>query len=265
MTSPTVVTAEPGGPDSRQGTGFARGTGLARGMLFGRGTGFGRGSIPHRRMILTSAALLVVGVILVWLIAFSTVFGVRTVQVTGLHTLSAAQVLKVADVARGAPLIRLDTGAIEHRVEQLPDVASAKVSTSFPSTVRIAVTEQVAVGAVKVTGGYLLVDNTGFQFRTVTARPLVLPVFVLPSGSAARASGEAVATVATALGAALRSQMSSIQAFDPNAITLLLRDGRVVAWGSASDSATKARVLGALLKRPGHQFDLTNPAQPFSR
>jgi cell division protein FtsQ len=71
--------------------------------------------------------------------------------------------------------------------------------------------------------------------------------------------------VAAALSSALRAQISSVQALDPSAITLLLRDGRVVAWGSSAQSELKARVLGALLKRPGRQFDLTNPAQPFSR
>jgi cell division protein FtsQ len=222
-------------------------------------------SIPHRRLILTTAAVALLGVVLIWIVAFSSVFGVSTVQVTGTHVLTAADVRNAAGISHGSPLLRLDIGAIEHRVDQLPDVASAKVSTSFPSTVRIAITERVAVGAVKVADGYILVDRTGHEYRTVSSRPSALPIFVLPSGAAARASGQAVATVASSLGAALRSQMASIQAFDPDAITLLLRDGRVVAWGSASQSATKARVLGALLKRPGQQFDLTNPYQPFSR
>jgi cell division protein FtsQ len=222
-------------------------------------------SIPHRRLILTTAAFVAVGALLIWLVAFSSVFGVGKVQVAGTHTLTAAQVIKVADVSYGAPLIRLDTGAIQHRVEQMPDVASAKVTTSFPSTVHITVVERVAVGAVKVAGGYRLVDRTGYQFRKVAARPSALPVFVLPSGAGARSSGEAVATVAAALSPALRAEISSVQALDPSAITLLLRDGRVVAWGSSAQSELKARVLGALLKRPGRQFDLTNPSQPFSR
>jgi cell division protein FtsQ len=221
--------------------------------------------IPHRRLILTTLAAVVVGVLIIWLLAFSSVFGVSSVQVSGTSTLSTAQVLKVADVAKGAPVLRLDTGAIQHRVEQLPEVASVRVSTSFPSTVRIVITERVAVGAVKAGDGFVLVDHTGDQFRTVAARPAGLPTFVLPGGSQARASGQAVATVAAALGAALRTQISSIQALDPTAITLLMRDGRVVRWGSAAQSAIKVRVLGALLKRSGQQFDLTNPAQPFSR
>jgi hypothetical protein len=39
-----------------------------------------------------------------------------------------------------------------------------------------------------------------------------------------------------------------------------------VAWGSATQNSLKARVLVALLARPGqHQIDVTNPAAPFTR
>jgi hypothetical protein len=38
-----------------------------------------------------------------------------------------------------------------------------------------------------------------------------------------------------------------------------------VHWGSAAQSAEKARVLPTLLKQPGTQIDVTDPAQPFTR
>jgi cell division protein FtsQ len=224
--------------------------------------------IPHRKLILGTIAVVLVGALGTWLVAFSSVFGVRTVDVRGTHTLPAARVRAVAAVAGGTPLVRLDTERIRTRVEALPDVASARVTTSYPSTVIITVSERAAVGVVQAGSDgsrYLLVDRTGAQFRKVEQRPEHLPLFVVPSGARARTTGEAVAAVAAALPERIRARIESVQALDPQAITLLMTNGRVVRWGSADRSADKARILPALLTRPGNQFDLTDPDQPFSR
>jgi cell division protein FtsQ len=209
--------------------------------------------------------VVLIGAVVTWLVAFSSVFGVRTVTVRGIHTLRADQVRSAAKIDNGAPLVRLDTDGIRTRVEALPDVASAKVTTSFPSTVIITVSERVAVGVVQTGSGYLLVDRTGNQFRTARDRPAHLPLFVIPKGTDARETGGAVATVAAALPARIRARIASIQALDPQAITLLLTNGRVVRWGSADRSAQKARILPALLHERGDQFDVTDPDQPFTR
>ncbi len=225
-----------------------------------------RSGIPHRKLILGTIAAVLVAAIGVWLVAFSSVFGVRTVDVRGVHELTAAQVRSVAHVAGGTPLVRLDTDAIRTRVEALPDVASVQVTTSFPSTVTITVTERTAVGVVASSaGGFMLVDRTGDQFRHVRGRPKHLPLFVVPNGTDARTTGGAVATVASALPARVRARISSIQALDPNAITLLMKNGRVVRWGSATRSDDKARILPALLQQQGSQIDVTDPDQPFLR
>lgn len=224
------------------------------------------GGIRHRKLILATIAAVLVVAIGVWLVAFSSVFGVRTVAVRGVHELTPGQVRAVAHVAAGRPLVRLDTGAIRERVEAMPDVAAASVTTSFPSTVTITVTERVGIGVVAAAGGgFMLVDKTGDQFRHVDRRPRHLPLFVVPRGTDARTTGGAVATVAAALPAAVLGRIASIQALDPTAITLVMRSGRVVRWGGADRSAEKARILPALLARPGSQLDLTDPDQPFVR
>ncbi|MGH8962921.1 MAG: cell division protein FtsQ/DivIB [Jatrophihabitantaceae bacterium] len=221
--------------------------------------------VPRRKLILAAAGVIVVVALLTWLFAFSAVFGVRTVSVHGTRTLTVDQVRAAAKIADGTPLLRLDKAAVVRRVEALPDVASASISTSFPSSVLITVTERAAIGYVKTGSGFALVDRTGDQFRSVASAPKHLPLFVVPSGTGARTTGGAVATVAAALPASIRAKVSSIQALDPESITLLLTDQRVVRWGSADRSADKARILPALLKQPGTQFDLTDPDQPFAR
>jgi cell division protein FtsQ len=63
----------------------------------------------------------------------------------------------------------------------------------------------------------------------------------------------------------VRARISSIQALDPQAITLLMNNGRVVRWGSADRSGDKARILPALLQQHGSQLDVSDPDQPFLR
>jgi len=221
--------------------------------------------VPRRRLFLGALATIVFLAFGIWLIAFSSVFGVGKVIVKGTHVLTADAVRRAAHVTSGAPLIRLDTSAIEKRVEALPDVASARVSISYPSSVVITVHERVPVGFVVDGAAYRLVDRTGYQYRVVDRVPHALPKFVLPSGGSARATGAAVATMAGALPATLLQHVSSVQALNPTAITLVLDDGRIVRWGSGDRSAEKALILPVLLRHRGQQFDVTNPDQPFVR
>lgn len=225
-----------------------------------------RGRTSRRRpLLLGVAAAAVVGVLAIWLVAFSPLLGVRTVTVHGTHAVSAQTVLNAADVHHGTPLLRLDTGAVERRVEQVPGIGSVTVHTSYPSTVVITVTERTAIGVVTSGSGYALVDSSGAQYRTVPARPADLPLFVVPSGAAAQPAARAMATVAAALTPELRARVRSIQALSPDAITLLLHAGRLVHWGSAAQSAEKARILPVLLKHHPSVVDVEDPAQPFTR
>ena len=87
----------------------------------------------------------------------------------------------------------------------------------------------------------------------------------MPAARTRRPTRAAVAAVPQTLPAALRAQVRSIQALDPTSITLVLRHGRVVRWGSAERNADKARILPVLLQRKGSTIDVTDPDQPFTR
>jgi cell division protein FtsQ len=219
----------------------------------------------RRRLITATAAALVLVAGLSWLVAFSPVLGVRTVDVRGTSLLSADAVRSAARISRGTPLVRLDKARIRARVQALPEVAAATVHTSFPSTVTITVHERIAVGVVRSGSGFRLVDRTGDQFRSVPSAPTGLPLFAVPAGAAGRTAGQAVATVAAALPQPIRAKVVSISAMDPESISLLLRDQVVVRWGNSTRSAEKARVLGALLGKASTQIDLTDPNLPFTR
>jgi cell division protein FtsQ len=224
----------------------------------------GRPRDRRRLIVLGVAGAVLLALVGTWIVAFSSVFGVRSVQVRGNHVLTVAQIRQAAAIKGGTPLVRLDTGAVTRRVEQLPDVASAQVSTSFPSTVVITIEERLPVGYVRRDGQAVLVDRTGDQYRAVAAPPAGLPRFVIGAGSQARATGAAIAAVAAALPRSIARQVRSIDALNPSSITLVLSRGRVVQWGSADRTADKARLLPVLLRHHVEQVNLTNPDQPYT-
>jgi cell division protein FtsQ len=219
----------------------------------------------RRRIVLIVAGAVVLAIVATWLVAFSSVFGVRKVVVRGTQVLTTAQVEAAAAITHGTPLVRLDTSAVTRRVEKLPEVESAQVSTSFPSTVVITVEERIAVGYVRRSGRAVLVDGSGVQYRTVATAPPGLPRFAIGSGGHARAIGAAIATVAAALPVSVRKQVTSIEALDRNSITLVLTGGRVVQWGGDARTSDKARLLPVLLRRHATQINVSNPEQPYTR
>lgn len=226
----------------------------------------------RRRVALCVALAVVVAVFATWLVAFSPVFGVGSVVIHGERTVRASTVTHAAKIDYGQPIVRVDTAAIVERVEGLAQVASARVDTSFPSTIVITITERIPVGYVMVAGRPMLIDRTGKQYLSVDTAPN-LPRLVIAGGSRRGATGKAVATVAAALPADLRVRTKSIDAFDPDSITLVL-DGApagngdvLVRWGSAARSSDKAKIVDVLRQRkkprPG-QIDVTDPDRPFT-
>ncbi|UQX87186.1 FtsQ-type POTRA domain-containing protein [Jatrophihabitans telluris] len=207
-------------------------------------------------------ALVFTVVLAVWVVAFSSLLGVSTVQVTGTRLLSPGQIRASAAIRPGTPLVRLDTAAIERRVAKLPVVRSVRVSTSYPSTVTIAITERVGVGYRMLAGATVEVDVDDVAFRTLSSTPKALPVLI-SSGSDALDSE--IAQVSGALNGPVRSSVARISALSAEAVTLVLRDGRTVLWGGMDGNADKARLLPALLGRPGSYFDISDPSSVISR
>lgn len=208
-----------------------------------------------------------------WALFGNRVLVVRSVTVTGTHLLSPAQVTAVADVLAGTPLVRVDTGAVTRRVEAIPQVASATVSRDWPDRVVIAVTERLPVMAVRMAGGgYDLVDHTGVIVRWAGTRPAGLPLLKTSlSGTALRGSAEVgtAAGVLAELSPWLAGQVTALQAAPAaegtEQVTLNLRDGKTVLWGSQGDAAQKNRELAVLLPGSAHQVDVSTPGTVVTR
>jgi cell division protein FtsQ len=208
-----------------------------------------------------------------WALLGNRVLVVRSVTVTGTHLVSPGQVIVAADVPPGTPLLRVDAGAVSRRVEAIPQVASATVAKDWPDRLVIAVTERVPVMAVRMAGGgYDLVDQTGVVVRWAKAQPAALPLLQtsLP-GTALRGSAEvaAAAGVLAELSPWLAAQVTAVQATPvaqgTEQVTLDLRDGKTVQWGSPGDAAQKNREVAILLPGGAHQVDVSVPGSAVTR
>jgi len=210
-------------------------------------------------LVLLLVLLLVVGG--VWLVYFSRYLAVQSVQVTGTGLLSADDIRAAARVPDEQPLARVDLAAIERRVESLAPVADAEAVRQWPDRVLIDVTERKPIAVVDVGGRIRGMDADGVIFREYPRAPRNLPL-VKTSGSISRETLHEAAQVVSALPPALSRRVEHLAVETVDQITLVLRDGRQVVWGSAEDSAAKAEVLVALLKEPAKRYDVSVPGQP---
>ncbi|MDT0435309.1 MULTISPECIES: cell division protein FtsQ/DivIB [Streptomyces] len=222
------------------------------------------------------AALLGAGV--VWVLYGSQWLRVERVSVSGTAVLTPGQVREAADVPVGAPLVSVDTDVIRSRlVRELTRIDTVEVARSWPHGIRLKVTERVPVLTVQKGGKFVEVDRGGVRFATVDKAPAGVPALELTlSRTASSATGmrrfgedrlvrEAV-RVAGSVPTAVRHVTRTVKVLSYDDISLVLRGGRTVAWGSGENSAAKGRTLSALMKAApdARHFDVSVPTAPAS-
>ena len=215
---------------------------------------------------LVAAVLLAVG----WVVCFSDVLAVRSVQVAGISRLDAAQVERVARVPHGGSLALLDTGPIEARIRTLAPVADVDVSRKFPNTVRISITERAPAAVLDTPAGRRLVDAEGVAYAPAgpSAEKRLL---VLRSQNPALPPEDLVKILAMldALPEPLRDKVDEVQADTVQDMTVKLAYGRSVIWGGPEEPEFKTRVLEVLLQnkktRDSRTFDVSVPEAPTTR
>jgi cell division protein FtsQ len=194
----------------------------------------------------------------VWLVFFSSVLLIESVEIEGNESVSARRVLEVADVPLGEQMARVDLDEVRDRVAGLPPVEEVDVSRSWPHVVTVAVVERTAVAVVERTASYDLVDAHGVLFREVSGPRPGLPTIVTDDRRAASEAAEVVAV----LPVDLAERVEQVEASTMDSITLHLRGDRDVVWGSAEQSQRKADVLAVLIGQEGRVLDVSVPAAP---
>jgi len=197
----------------------------------------------------------------IWLVWFSSVLAVQGVTVTGTGYLTRAQVVQAAAIDDGEPLVRVDLESVQRRVAGLAPVRTVEVTRQWPDTISIQVVERQPVAVVQIGGRFRALDREGVLFRDYDARPASLPLVQSSAVASPEALAEAAA-VASALPRDLARRVDHLEVRSVDEIRLVLRDGRLVVWGSADESADKVRVLTAILDKPGRTFDVSVPGQP---
>lgn len=199
-----------------------------------------------------------------WALFASSLFSVRSVQVTGASRVTPAEVLAAADVAPTTPLARVDTDAVARRVGALVEVRTVSVSRQWPRSVRIVVHERAPAAVQRSGTAYLLVDSTGVAFDTVRKRPHGLPLVTAPASAGERAFRAAMA-VLVSVPDPVRRQLLEVRAASPEQVTLTLTRNRTVMWGSPERGERKAEVLTALMSRRARVYDVSAPDAPTTR
>ena len=226
------------------------------------------------RRHLVAGAAVVVGVLgLGWLLFGSPVLALDPagVDVQGAGTVVAVdQVQAVVAAHSGTPLPRLDTVALRDELLDVPGVREARVTRAWPTGLSVTLVAREPVAAVPddaPTPGFALLDQDGVQVGRVDAAPAGLPVVDVPVGD--KRTLAAVLGVLQQLPADLLAQVEGVSAHTQDTVTMQLRDGVRVDWGSAHETPLKIAVLGALRASPAAAgatvIDVSAPRLPVTK
>lgn len=232
-----------------------------------------RGRRRRHRILagLTAAALAAAGLALV----HSSLLGARHVRVMGAPNIPTSTVIAAAGLQGEPPLVDLNAGSIESRVETLPWVLTADVHIAWPTTVAIQVTERIPVAAIALAGdaGYAVCDVSGRVLETVASRPASLPLVVLaatggspgPPGSSLPKRDRLQLEVAAAMPESMVPAIGEIALASVGAV-LALGHRREAIVGDASSLAQKFVSLATVLARANLDgitaIDLRVPTAP---
>ena len=232
-----------------------------------------------RRQLIIAAAVVTAVVGLGWLLFVSPVLALEPaeVKVEGAGTVVAVdQVQAVVAAHAGTPLPRLDTVALRDDLLDVPGVREARVTRAWPTGLTVTLVAREPVAAVPdatdgsstpATPGFALLDQDGVQVGRVDVAPAGLPVVDVPVGD--KRTLAAVLGVLEQLPPDLLAQVQGVSAHTQDTVTMQLRDGVRVDWGSAHETPLKIAVLGALRASPAAAgstvIDVSAPRLPITK
>lgn len=180
---------------------------------------------------------------------------VDRVTVSGAERTEVDAVVEASGVELGEPLVSVSADAVARRVERLPWVATARVERSWPSTVKVHVSERVPVATVQVTDDHAaLVDAEG-QVLAIEARaaddaddteaPLVLTGIDGRIAEGERLDGDAREALAVA--AAVAERLPGVVASVSTEVDAELVAGGTIRFGDAADIDDKVTAVKTVL------------------
>ncbi|MCL2401437.1 MAG: FtsQ-type POTRA domain-containing protein [Oscillospiraceae bacterium] len=197
------------------------------------------------------------------LIALLTIFGLSTflrimnVEVSGVLTYTEEEIVRISGIVQGDNMLLINRNITAQRiVAELPHISAVSIVRIWPDTVRIEITESVAVASIRYQGSALIIDSDGRILQTRADAPDGLiavrglsPTDPVP-GSALRTEPDAVERVNILLvmldaieTAGIQHNVSELDM--TNLINITIRySGRInVRLGSTDDVQNKLRLF----------------------
>jgi cell division protein FtsQ len=212
----------------------------------------------HNRLALRTAICAAILVPLLgggWLsLRDSSLVSVRHVHITGVHGVDAIEIRQALDAAAlRMTTMHFDAAALRSSVSSFAIVGSLHVSTSFPHSVSIAVTERPAVAALLTAGQRTAVAADGTVLGPAllsSSLPTIAGSVEPPTGARLREPA-AVAAVGV-LGAAPPPLAAFVvRVFNgPEGLTVAMRNGLQVYFGNSTRPHAKWLSLARVLVSP---------------
>lgn len=229
---------------------------------------FTQATRTRRRKYLLGLAAAAVLVLLVVLTAYSPLLAVRTITVEGASRVDGAAVSAALDDQLGRPLTLVDFDEVKRSLETFPLIQSYVTEARPPDTLVVRIVERRPVVTVAADGAFNLVDAAGVVVETTPARAAGYPIIDIAATPVESPGFAAASQVLLALTPEFLAQVDSVSAPTPDSVTLALTNGQRVVWGSAEDSALKARIVASMISNPAipdvTEYDVSSPEAPIT-
>jgi cell division protein FtsQ len=232
-------------------------------------------ALPSGRALLIGFALLAAGALAYFGARETSVFALRSVEVSGAPPRVAAHVERALAPLQGRSLLSIGQSAIESRLAKLPDVAGVSIDRSFPHTLRVLVIPAHSIAVLRRGPSAWIVSSDGRVVRSssLLAAPRLPRIWVPTSASidvgaalddtdAARA----VKALATIRAAGFGVRIKTLRAGDGE-LTLILARGPELRFGDAASIRLKLAVAARMLplvEASSGYIDLTVPSRPIA-
>ncbi len=249
-----------------------------RGRGRGRGaTGASADGLPARlrRRLLDPRALiaLVVAACLLgggWLwFRDSSLVAVKRVTVTGASGPDAGQIRRaLLAAAQGMTTLDVSIGQLRTAVAPYPVVKNLQVATQFPHGMRIRVIEQIPVAVASVGGTTIAVASDGTLLHDLSGASALprIPLAVPPGGTRLTGAARSSVSLLAAAPYQLLPHLALVTTTAAHGLTVQLRNGPVLYFGSATELAAKWAAAAAVLSdqhSAGASYvDVSDPTRP---
>ncbi|MEO8689540.1 MAG: FtsQ-type POTRA domain-containing protein [Solirubrobacteraceae bacterium] len=182
----------------------------------------------------------------------SSLVAVRDVYVTGVNSSEGPQIRSaLRSAALDMTTLHVREDALRTAVSQYPSVKGFEVETDFPRKLTIVVHERAAVAAIESGGGTVAASRDGLVLHGLRARGLpTLRVHSAPAGQ--RVTDRRTLGALDVAGGAPPELRARIQRLwsGPRGLTLDLRNGPALVFGSGADAARKWVAAVRVLAEP---------------